>query len=137
MVLTRNFFLPFWILFPVGPSLLKEDIWEISSKSEKKFISDKRFFIPLHIIIYTATLVWVWCLMVVSDTFHVDNWIFNSLNPRTNGEFFLLSSSIGVLAAFDAIAGHELLHKREWYNKIVGTWSYTKFFYSHFFDEHI
>jgi len=29
------------------------------------------------------------------------------------------------------------MHKKETYNKIIGTWSYTKFMYSHFLDEHI
>lgn len=29
------------------------------------------------------------------------------------------------------------MHKKEAYNKIIGTWSYTKFMYSHFLDEHI
>lgn len=33
--------------------------------------------------------------------------------------------------------GHELLHKKEKINKVLGTWSYTKFMYSHFLDEHI
>lgn len=43
----------------------------------------------------------------------------------------------GYFAAVNTVNGHELLHKKEWYNKVLGTWSYTKFCYSHFFDEHI
>jgi len=35
------------------------------------------------------------------------------------------------------VVGHELLHKKEAYNKVIGTWAYTKLMYSHFFDEHI
>ena len=35
------------------------------------------------------------------------------------------------------MVGHELLHKKEAYNKVIGTWAYTKFMYSHFLDEHI
>ena len=42
----------------------------------------------------------------------------------------------GYFAGHNAIVGHELLHKREWINKIFGTWAYTKFLYSHFLDEH-
>ena len=37
----------------------------------------------------------------------------------------------------NATAGHELIHKREFYNKMIGTWAYSKFMYSHFNDEHI
>lgn len=33
-------------------------------------------------------------------------------------------------------AGHELLHKKEMVHKLVGNWTYTMFFYSHFLDEH-
>ena len=43
----------------------------------------------------------------------------------------------GIFAGLSGIVGHELLHKKEAINKIIGTWSYTKFMYSHFLDEHI
>lgn len=43
----------------------------------------------------------------------------------------------GYFCGLNAIGGHELLHKKETYNKIIGTWSYTKFMYSHFLDEHL
>lgn len=52
-------------------------------------------------------------------------------------EYFTLSLSVGVLAALDSICGHELFHKKEWYNKLVGQFAYTRYFYSHFFDEHL
>jgi len=35
------------------------------------------------------------------------------------------------------VAGHELIHRREWYNKIIGILPYTKCGYTHFLDEHI
>ena len=34
-------------------------------------------------------------------------------------------------------AGHELIHHRDRLNKTIGTWVFTKFFYSHFMDEHV
>ena len=43
----------------------------------------------------------------------------------------------GYMCGLNAIGGHELMHRREWYNKIGGTWPFTKFFYSHFLNEHI
>jgi alkane 1-monooxygenase len=30
-----------------------------------------------------------------------------------------------------------MVHRKEWYNKYLGNWAYTKFFYSYFLDEHI
>jgi alkane 1-monooxygenase len=43
----------------------------------------------------------------------------------------------GYFSGLNGIGGHELLHKKEWYNKAAGTWAYTKFMYTHFLDEHI
>jgi hypothetical protein len=37
----------------------------------------------------------------------------------------------------NAIAGHELLHRREQYNRVIGCFAYTKFMYSHFLNEHV
>jgi len=42
-----------------------------------------------------------------------------------------------MFTAVNAIAGHELLHSKKWYNKTMGTFAYTKFFYSSFVNEHI
>jgi hypothetical protein len=39
--------------------------------------------------------------------------------------------------AINAVVGHELIHHKEMHNKIIGTWSATKFMYSQFLDEHI
>lgn len=44
---------------------------------------------------------------------------------------------MGYFCGLNAIAGHELVHKREWYNKMIGSFAYEKFFYAHFLDEHI
>jgi alkane 1-monooxygenase len=30
-----------------------------------------------------------------------------------------------------------MVHRKEWYNKYIGNWAYTKFMNSHFLDEHI
>ena len=44
---------------------------------------------------------------------------------------------MGVVCAVEIVAGHELMHNKGRVYKILGTWVYTKFLYSHFFDEHI
>lgn len=59
------------------------------------------------------------------------------IKPETHGEYFKFVMMTGLFCGLNAIGGHELIHKREWYNKALGTWAYTKFFYSHFLDEHI
>ena len=42
----------------------------------------------------------------------------------------------GYMAGVNGLAGHELIHRKEAGHKILGTYTYTKIFYSHFFYEH-
>jgi alkane 1-monooxygenase len=58
------------------------------------------------------------------------------MRPTTLSQFFWFSAHWGFFAGHNGIIGHELLHKKELINKLAGTWAYTKFIYSHFFDEH-
>ena len=44
---------------------------------------------------------------------------------------------IGFLSAIETLAAHELIHKRENYNKYLGLLSLSKIFYCHFKDEHV
>jgi len=72
------------------------------------------------LVIYINTFIWLWALAVVSDNIKIDHWLITIAKPETNLEFITLSLSVGVLAALDSISGHELFHKREGYNKLVG-----------------
>ena len=49
----------------------------------------------------------------------------------------MFSFVIGFFTSFAGTAGHELIHKRDPINKIIGTMTFTKYFYSHFLDEHV
>ena len=60
-----------------------------------------------------------------------------SVRPTTWVQYFVFTLHWGYFAGLSGIVGHELLHKRETINKLLGNWSYTKFMYSHFLDEHI
>jgi len=42
-----------------------------------------------------------------------------------------------MFGGLSAVVGHELLHNKSTFNKCMGTWGFTKFMYSHFFDEHL
>jgi alkane 1-monooxygenase len=72
----------------------------------------------------------------MSDKVSLDVYWFK-LRPTTPMQYFLFSLHWGYFAGLNGIVGHELLHKKEPINKIMGTWAYTKFFYSHFLEEHI
>ena len=114
----------------------KADSENLSLASEKEFFKDKRFWIPLHVFNALETLTWLWQLVLFSDHIQLDNFYFN-MRPQTFLQFFWFSVHWGFFAGHNAVAGHELLHKKEFINKLAGTWSYTKFMYSHFLDEHI
>ena len=42
----------------------------------------------------------------------------------------------GYLSGVNGLAGHELIHKRNDFDKYLGMTTYTKMLYSHFFLEH-
>ena len=72
----------------------------------------------------------------MSDKFTINHWWFD-VHPETNADYYgftFLLSFFGVVAS---TAGHELIHHREPFNKLVGMWPNTKFMYSHFIHEHL
>lgn len=136
---TGNVLLGLWMLLFVSPFsgyLVPRDYMNLSPKSEKAFANDRRFVIPLHLFTVLETLSWIWALIVMSDKVHFNHYYFN-VKPETAGQYFAFSFIWGVMGGLNAIGGHELLHKKEPYNKYMGQWAYTKFCYSHFLDEHI
>lgn len=121
---------------PVSHFFLQEDNFNLNLKSEKIFTNDRRFWLPLYLINIIETLTWIWALILMSDQVEIDMQLFK-MKPETFCEYFKFTMMTGLFCGLNAIGGHELIHKKEWYNKAAGTWSYTKFFYSHFLDEHI
>ena len=62
-------------------------------------------------------------------------WFQNK--PQGWSEYMQFTFCFGFFAGMNGIVGHELVHKKEMVNKILGNWGYTKFLYSHFIDEHL
>jgi hypothetical protein len=112
------------------------DNFNLSKETEKKFMNDKRFNIPLQLFICLETICWVWALIVCSDKVKINHIWFN---PDINSTYKYVSFTFlwGFFTGISAVCGHELVHKRETVNKAIGTWAYTKFFYTHFLDDHI
>jgi len=82
--------------------------------------------------------VWIWCLCVISGvhpTF-LPSYIFEDKITSTIGGYYLFCFVWGYMAGVNGLAGHELIHKRESYNKILGMLTFSKLFYSHFLLEH-
>lgn len=125
-----------FLVCPISNLITEGDNQNLSLKSEKAFFGDKRFWIPLYTFNFLETMTWIWALIIWSDKVNIDLYWFQ-LKPTTTFETFMFTFTCGYFAGVNAINGHELLHKKEWYNKTLGTWCYTKFMYSHFLDEHI
>ena len=83
------------------------------------------------------TFNWIWCLIVVSDKINIEHPWFHMARLETYGDWYIFCATMGLFTGVNAIAGHELLHRREWYHKMAGTWAYSKFFYSSFINEHV
>lgn len=83
------------------------------------------------------TLNWIYLLVLFSDTVFVD-YEFKKMRPTTWPQYALfVIVFVGYAAGLCAIIGHELLHRSEIQNKIIGSLGFTQFMYTHFFDEHL
>lgn len=125
-----------YLACPLCDMYAPDDNQNLSPKSEKAFYNDKRFWIPLYAQNFLETGTWLWALIVCSDVVQIDHPWFQ-MKPETNWQYALFVFQWSYFTGMNAVGGHELLHKREWYNKALGTWTYTKFFYSHFILEHL
>lgn len=107
-------------------------------KAEKIFKEDKRFMGPVYMFVAFDCLTWVWCLATVSG--FTSSWLpeglFEDKITHTYSGFVLFTFVWGYMAGVNGLAGHELIHKREAYNKGLGMFTYSKILYSHFLLEH-
>lgn len=109
----------------------------IARKNERMFLKDWRFNLPLWSSIFFETATWLWALCLVSDDVKWESHYLTRVKPRTWPQYLIFSFTVGFFTTFSGSAGHELVHKRDWTNKLIGTFSYTQYFYTHFLDEHV
>jgi hypothetical protein len=57
----------------------EDDKYNLSRKSEKAFMNDLRFLIPLYAIIVLETLTWIWALTMMSDKVHIKLPFFETI----------------------------------------------------------
>ena len=108
----------------------------LSAAQEKKFIDDKRFLLPLYVYVTLDTLSHLWALCVVSDQINFDSPFFaNKLDSPT--KWFGFMFVMGYCCGIGGLAGHGLIHKKDRFNKFLGTLAFARQFYAHFFLEHI
>lgn len=112
--------------------------YNLDRRTEQVFKADQRFMGPLYAFVAYDCLAWVWCLCVVSGVY--PSWLpsalFEDKISKTIGGWLLFTFVWGYMAGVNGLAGHELIHKHQAYNKGLGMFTYSKILYSHFLLEH-
>ena len=83
---------------------------------------------------------WIWCLFVVSGSNPLQDTQYSFIFENRHGHGILNQALFafvwGYMGGVSGLAGHELMHKRELTNKVIGFVPFTKIMYSHFILEH-
>lgn len=104
-------------------------------KNDRAFMNCKLFLIPLYTYELSQTVLWIYCLMLFSTGYQPDHWIFEN-KPSTVLHYVLFAFVVGFFGALSSLAGHELIHHKDWFHKVAGTIPYIQFSYTHFWEEH-
>lgn len=100
--------------------------------------AESAFMGPLYMYVAMDAATWIWCMCVVSGVH--PQWLPASLFEdricQTTTGFVLFTFVWGYMAGVNGLAGHELIHRKEAYNKGLGLFTFTKILYSHFLLEH-
>lgn len=140
--LTGNLMIALWLMFCLNPLInyCQKDTFEerpnIPASLEKNYIDDWRFLVPLYLYVLLDACTHVWTLCVVSTEVNLEYSIFEN-RLKNAGQWFAFLFVWGYTSGVGGLAGHELIHKKQMIHKITGTYTFTKFFYSHFFLEHL
>lgn len=106
--------------------------------SEKNFRYDRRFMYPVYAFVFIDMCTWIWCMCVVSGVHPA--WlpatIFEDKLTHSFGGYLLFVYVWGYMAGVNGLAGHELIHRKEAYDKAIGMFTFSKIYYSHFLMEH-
>ena len=95
---------------------------------------------PLYMFAFNDFLNWIWCLCIVSEINPMENtnysFLFENKHGNTIFNWLVFTFVWGYMAGINGLAGHELIHRRDPFNKTIGMFTFTKIFYSHFLLEH-
>ena len=83
----------------------------------RSFEKDKRFLIPLYLVILFDYVWWLYLLFSVS-TGRIGTTLLSFINYFVSG---------GILGSVNSVVGHELFHKRSTFHKFLGALPYFKY----------
>lgn len=127
----------FTLLSHVTGSENWSDYKNISRKSERAFFNDKRFYVPLYMTVASGTLSWIWALCLFSDDVQFNSYYLKTVRPQNWTQYGVLVYALAFISSLQTQACHELIHRRESYNKAIGMFGLSQIFYIHFKDEHV
>ena len=112
----------------------------LDKASEGVFRKDKRFLGPLYAFILCDCLTWFWCLCLVGGVNPLSGtdfgFLFEFKHRNSVGSWFVFTFVWGYMGGVNGLAGHELIHKKDPMNKMLGMFTFSKMLYSHFLLEH-
>jgi alkane 1-monooxygenase len=73
----------------------------------------------------------------MSDKVNPTGFWFSVEKPQTHSDYIAFAFFIGFNTGINGVNGHELLHHKEWWNKVLGILPLTKLMYTQFIDEHL
>lgn len=123
-----------YVLTPLYNHLVLDDSSNLDPKVERQHLNSKMFLLPLYAYVLAMAATHVWCLMLFSGNY--DGLPGFQVKPDSAYQYFVFCVVLSFFGSLSSLAGHELVHHKQWYNKAIGNFAYTQFFYSHFWDEH-
>lgn len=113
-----------------------DDDKNLSEKAERNFIKSQMFLIPLYAYEIGQTIYWIYCMALLSDgAYQPTHWIFDQ-KPEGWLQYAFFGFQVTFFGSLSSLAGHELVHHKNFIHKMAGNWPYTQFLYSHFWTEH-
>jgi len=109
----------------------------IGRKSERQFFNDKRFMVPVYCTIIGGTISWLWALCLFSDEVEFNTYYLKTVRPHNWTQWIMLLYALGFISSMQTQASHELIHRREGFNKALGMFGLMNIHYIHFKDEHV
>lgn len=73
----------------------------------------------------------------MSDKVNPGGFWFSMQKPQTFSDLFAFAFTIGFQSAVAGVNGHELMHHKEFHNKVIGIFPLIKIMYTQFLDEHL
>jgi len=102
-----------------------DDSRNIDKKVEKKYIEARQmFFVPLYCYVFLALASHIFALMLFSTNLRYEHWLFQH-DVDSYLQYFVFALVVTFYGALSQIAGHELVHDKAWFNKVIGSIPYT------------